>query len=123
MPRPPKKQKLQYPRITFRIKDIEWSLIVKPSKDYEKDHGSDSHANTEFGENCIYVDVASLNLVNILHELGHAYFASCMTNSADLSPLAVEEIFCEIIGAHATELVSLGRRLLRTSQKRIEAWP
>lgn len=102
---------------------MDWSIVVLPSKTYLKDHGDDSHAITEFTENCIYVDVESLNLINIIHELGHAYFASCMTSSADLSALAVEEIFCEILGNHATEIVALGKRLLRTSQKKVEQWP
>jgi hypothetical protein len=98
----------------FKIKGIPWKLRVLPVATYHRLHGKDSHAMTIFPEHTIDVECASFNSASICHELGHAYFSACMTDSADLSPMAVEEIFCEIIGNHISEIINLSRRIIRT---------
>jgi hypothetical protein len=106
----------------FKIKGVAWKLRVLPVDVYHKYHGKDSHGVTVFHDHRIDVEVGSLTLNTICHELGHAYFSSCMTDSADLSSIATEEIFCEILGNHGTELINLGRRILRNLLPEANKW-
>lgn len=103
----------KYPQMKFKIKGIHWKLRVLPADIYSKYHGKNSHGVTIFPDHRIDVEANSLNLNTVCHELGHAYFSACMTDSADLSSRATEEIFCEIIGNHGPELINLGRKIVR----------
>lgn len=105
--------KTVYPQMKFQIKGIPWKLRVLPPDVYAKYHGRNSHGITLFSEHRIDVEAHSFNMTTVCHELGHAYFSSCMTDSADLDSRATEEIFCEILGNHGSELVNLARKILR----------
>ena len=97
---------------TLTIKGLAWKISVQSEKEYDKCHGNDSHGITHNEDRHIYIRYNAVNIETILHELGHAYYTSCLTYTADLNIHDVEEIFCEILSVHTAEILKTARQLL-----------
>lgn len=96
------------------IKGLPWKISVQVDKEYDQDHGNDSDGITYASTNHMYIKRDAFNVETILHELGHAYYHSCLVyTTGGLDNDDVEEIFCEIIAIHGPQLVQQARNLYR----------
>lgn len=95
---------------SLEIKGLTWKLSVQRDEEYIKHHGGDSEGITVGSQRHIYIKESALYLEVVLHELGHAYFQSCLTYTANLNEEDIEEVFCEIIANHGSQMVTDARR-------------
>lgn len=97
----------------LQIKGLNWHLSIQEDAQYDKVHGNESDGICIPADRHIYIRKSALNIETILHELGHAYYHSCLIYTADITVADVEEIFCEIISVHATEMVKISREIYK----------
>ena len=107
-----RKSKAKSHKQKMDIKGLDWKIQLHTPEEYEQLHGKDSEGMTVMESQVIDLNQEHLGLPVILHELGHAYFHSCLTRSADLSQEDIEEIFCEILSYHTEEILSRAKQLL-----------
>ncbi len=101
----------------IKIKDIEWKVILLEDKDFDEKY-EDTEGATERGELEIYFKKSGINKNTILHELMHAYVASCHVNSLpDLTHEQMEELCAEIIEYHIHDILRKSSYILKKLQK------
>ena len=81
-------------------------------KAYEKRYGTDSVGITDSDNYTVAIKKSHLGLPVLRHELGHTFYNSCCITSANLSADDVEEIFCEILAHHITDIERLANECL-----------
>lgn len=99
-------------QLQFNIKGIDWTFYCQSNSSYIKAHGSDSEAITYTKERKVYFNKSHLQPNAVIHEVFHAYVASCGTNSSSLKPDQVEELCCEIIAEHIFEILTQMKKIL-----------
>jgi len=106
------------------VKDIKWKVILLTKKDYSKQIGKDSFALTDLDKKHIYFNEEEITLNTIYHELMHVYISSCCVDSTlSLKEENLEELCCQIIGDHITDILRKGRSIfkkLKTPKKELE---
>jgi hypothetical protein len=121
----PKLKKLGYRVSDYKlskmvsIKGLRWRVIVLDDHRYNKRFGEDSEGITESANFSIYIKKSEFNKGVLLHELGHAYFHSCLTGSANLEADSTEEIFCEILAHHGSEITELAESCYEYLRERL----
>jgi hypothetical protein len=98
--------------VKIHIKGAEWTIVFMAKRSYEKLHGEDSSAITIGDKKEIHFNKTDLCPKYVYHELGHAYFFECNTESANLDAYQTEEVFCSIIGDYLPEIQKQGYYIL-----------
>lgn len=96
------------------IKGKDWKIEFLTQKEFDKKNpNSESCAALTFisTKNIQFIK-SHLNMVTIYHELFHALLGECSVSSADLQPLQVEEVCCELVGEHLEDLLILGKKII-----------
>lgn len=95
----------------IKILDIKWKIVLLEEEEYIVQHGDDAaaHCSEQYRE--IVFNEEELNLVNVKHELWHAYRYSMCTNSASLSALQEEEISAELFATRGDAMNRLARKI------------
>lgn len=96
--------------LKLNIRGIEYTCRLLNDRDYVILHGSDSDAVTISRSNTVDFKASTLSLLTVRHELGHAYFNSSLTETAELTPIQTEECMVEI-------WANFGERILQDSIK------
>ena len=106
-----KKKALKSKKI--HVKDIEWLIELLTDKEYEIQHGTDSHGITLKDNKKMHVKLSSLNLPLLRHELFHVYSSSCCIDSTNnIEAEDMEEISAEIIAYHLEDIDKKAKELL-----------
>lgn len=93
--------------ITLEIKGRPWKFVLVTDKRYDKLHnknGEDSVAVTMQGLYEVHFKKSCWDLITIRHEIGHILYNMSLTGSAENTPEQVQEIYCEIIGHHWSDI-------------------
>jgi hypothetical protein len=86
------------------IKGNTWEIRFLTSPQYIKRFGSDSDAITVPFHKKICFQKSIITPGSIRHELLHAIFAECNTESATLDPTQVEEVCASILEKHWNDI-------------------
>jgi hypothetical protein len=96
---------------SFTIKGKPWTLHTHGTRGYVTKHGKDSCAITFIHKREIHLSPTGRELVDIVHELVHAYVGETCTASANLSADAMEEVCADIFSHHGEEILTLAKLL------------
>ena len=100
--------------ITINIKGREWCFKLFTDRAFDKLHNPNDEGNAAMTLSNIYevhFAKSEWDLVDIRHELGHVFANMSRTSSAELDALQTEELMCEIIAHHATEIILISDRI------------
>jgi hypothetical protein len=88
----------------IKIKGDDWNIY---KIDYEDNYtlDDDSLAETTFENKEIHFKDTSLRIVR--HELLHVFISYTYTDTANLTPLQQEEMFCEMLGYELDNFISI----------------
>ena len=95
----------------IKILDIKWKVVLLDEEEYIKQHGDDAAAHTSEAYREIVFNEEELNLINVKHELWHAYRYSMCTHAAGLSALQEEEISAELFATRGDAMNRLARKV------------
>lgn len=95
----------------FTVLGKNWTLRLMKRKKYAKKNGEDTMAMTYRHKRRIDLSPYGRDFETIAHELTHAYLTELCTSSADLSPDAQEEVFCELMAKHGSVLLQTAQAL------------
>lgn len=98
-------------KIQFEIMGKSWVLRLPKRRRYTASNGSDSVAVTKGNKRVIDLGPHGRDLETIVHELVHAYLAEMCLHSADIDPIALEEIVADMVSKRGRELLDLGDKL------------
>jgi hypothetical protein len=86
-----------------------WNIVLYTDDKLFLKEVADGHEDTEAltdpDTNTIYIRKSRLSVVNIRHELFHAYIVMCCAAHSDIERDSLEEIACEIVGRYGARLV------------------
>lgn len=103
--------------IRIKVKEVPWTVLLLPLAQYEAAHGDDSNAICIMDSREIHLVEGRASRFNIAHELGHAYISSCLVDVAQVKKTDMEELFCDIIGHHAADIVKTTNKVFRHFNK------
>jgi hypothetical protein len=95
--------------ITINVRGTDWTFMLLTDRAFDK-----LHVTSGAGDTNTAMTIESLHEVHfrqsdwcvrdIRHELGHVFKASRTTVSTTLTVDNIEEVFCDIIGEHLSEI-------------------
>ena len=103
------------PDLQIKIKGKDWIVKFRKQKAYEKelDHtevpgAAITHPDTRI----IGINLDIILPEQIRHELFHALFTECNVESADLTPIQVEEVCSSLAGEYAIDIIKIADYIL-----------
>lgn len=101
--------------VKLSVKDVTWTFQLLTDEAYEAKHGKDSHGITTKYTLEVDLKLSSFSYQLVLHELFHAYVASCCINSIeDMDDSAMEELAAEIIEYHIDQIQKNAKKIYTT---------
>lgn len=104
-------------KIPFTILGKPWTIRLLKKKRYVQKNGADSVAVTYCYKRQIDLGPNGRDLETIVHELVHGYLWEMCTGTAELSPEALEEQFCELLAKRGKEILELADALESTVKR------
>ena len=95
----------------IKIMDFKWKVILLDEEEYIEKHGDDAAAHTSEEYREIVFNEEELNLINVKHEVWHAYRYSMGTHAAGLTANQEEEISAELFAARGDQMTRLARKI------------
>ena len=96
-----------------QIKGSDWNINLMTQRQYNRKHKE--HKNTSAmtnGDKNIDLVVGVSSFVDIVHELGHAYFYESPTKSCNLTPYQTEELMCEIYSQNFLDILKIATEIM-----------
>lgn len=99
----------------IKIKGKAWKVLFKYPKAFTKEHGACDMtlALTKPDDRKLLFRRDECDIKVVRHELAHAYYAESMTESADLDPGQVQEVYCSLIGEHLPEIEAQAQLIMK----------
>jgi hypothetical protein len=94
--------------IILDIKGRPWTFKLFTDKSFDKMHNPNDEGNaamTLASKYEVHFAKSEWDLVDIRHEVGHCFKTMSNTGSSELDAEQTEELMCEIIGHHCTEII------------------
>ena len=92
-------------QISLNIRSVQYMARLVNDKDFEIMHGSDLYAIASGKSNTMDFRASEFSLHLVTHELCHAYHFASFVETAELTPIQVEECMCEMFAAFGPELL------------------
>jgi hypothetical protein len=70
-------------------------------------------AFTSISDRQIFLMEKNITKQIVIHEFTHAFYSYLCIESAELSPLQQEEVFCEMMATHGETVLKLSNKVLR----------
>lgn len=90
----------------------DWNILVLPKKDFKRRFGKIT-AITLLDTNEVYFRSDRLNLLNVRHEITHAFLKYTCIDELNLSQQQFEEFMCDFTGVHAETVLRLSDQILK----------
>lgn len=98
----------------IRIKDVTWTYFKVPHLRYVSQYGADSVAQVNKHRKEIIFDISHIDLPTVIHEVTHAFIASCLIDSCNhISFEDLEEVFCEINSYHLDDIKKVSNKIFK----------
>lgn len=100
--------------IQQKVKGRNWNFILLTDRAFDKLHNPDGEQNAAMTlgpKYEIHFSKTEWCLVDIRHEIMHAFYAMAEVNSSALTPAQVEETMCEIVGVNYHEIGLISDRV------------
>jgi hypothetical protein len=103
-------------KASFKVLGKGWRLQVITPQQYEARFDKQSVGITLSTKKEIYLPADHVTLEVILHEIAHAFFDEVCAHAADLEGEQMEEIACDLIAKHATEMLKIASRIYKRAK-------
>jgi hypothetical protein len=97
--------------ITVNIKGTDWRFNLLSQTQYNKKYNDDTCGTTDPDSFIVDFNKPRFDFSSVIHELEHCFVFSSHVDSMDIDKHDMEELCCEINGAHITEILHLGIRI------------
>ena len=100
--------------ITINVKGRDWTFKLFTDRAFDKLHNPNDEGNAAMTlptKYEVHFAKSEWDLIDIRQELGHLFAYMSRTSSAELSAEQTEELMCEIVAHHATEIILISDRV------------